>query len=504
MRRLPLFLLALVIAAASVTPSAVAAASGPTLTQFQTLQQNFASFKTATNSKLASLTSALAEVNERVAALEAQPAPEQGPPGERGPAGPKGDKGDRGETGATGPQGPQGIQGPAGPQGPQGPQGIQGPPGEVLEVPPVPEPEPEPEPQPEPEPTPASCTTTVSSISAALSALKGAATVCLTDGTYGSISLSGTGGGSTLTAVHPGAVTVGTVKATGTGYTVSHLISGSAICEGNASGIVFDHLRISGEASAYGSSTSSPGPCTFSHSEITAPQTGSGERDATRCWVSCTGISYEWDLIRGAPEDGGHNDAHQTYGSAHGLRFHGNWIVGGAGAQGFFMKDGTSSNVEFTDNLIVNRPNNSANNAGAPFQVYALVPNALDPFYTGYGLVMEHDTIWHNANISYFRDCGGQNYLIRSNVLDGLSWLKDSDASGCGSGWVAGNVSDEQSGNLLGNAGTIHAGSGDSSAAPVFVSPTSTDTTGDWRQAPSSPKPSAGIDWNLAAMHYGP
>ena len=64
------------------------------------------------------------------------------------------------------------------------------------------------------------CTTTVSSVSSAQSALSSAApgqTVCLADGTYGGFALSSSKAapGVTLTAAHPGAATIGSVSVSG-------------------------------------------------------------------------------------------------------------------------------------------------------------------------------------------------------------------------------------------------------------------------------------------------
>ena len=257
-------------------------------------------------------------------------------------------------------------------------------------------------------------------------------------------------------------------------------------------------MRISGEASIYGSGSASPGPCTWNGVEITAPTAGTAEHDAIRCWVSCTGMAVEDSLIRGAPENGGHSDSLQVFGAAHGLRFTGNRVVTGAGAQGFFTKDGTSTNVVFSDNLIVNGPNNASNNAGAPFQVFRIDANSADPFYSGHGLVMEHNVIWHNDNISYFRTCTGQNYRVQQNVFDGLTALGDPTGS-CAS-WLTTEVTPNQEGNILLPAGNVKATAKDSSGTPTFRSPTTSQTTGDWRLLSGT----AGITWDASSRSYGP
>lgn len=390
----------------------------------------------------------------RVTALEARLTAEEARPGVKGDTGPPGERGERGERGPPGERGPE------------------GPPGKA-------DPEPDPEPEPEPEPPTGNCTSTVSSVVAAQSALTSGAVVCLTDGTYGAVSLSGNGGGATLTAVHPGSVTVGSVTATGTGYGVRGLVSSNATCKSGAANVTFDQMRIAGEASGY-----SAGPCTWRRSDI-GPPGGSGEKDSTRCWSGCIGLTWEENLIHVASEDGGHNDGLQGYAGGNGIRFIGNRFVDGIGSQGFFLKDGKYCNVTFSDNLIVNRKNGGPGQEGAtPFQVYELVPCADQPFYTGHGLVMEHNTIWGNSNKSHFRDCDGVNYSVNLNVIDGLDVIVDGDPKSCVTPWTAANL--HMTGNVMSGA--------------VFRAPVATSTGGDWRQVSGE----AGITWDSSTRRYGP
>jgi hypothetical protein len=131
--RLKTVLIAAVAALALSLTGATAATNGPTLAQFQALQQNLANYKQSNNTRVSN-------IEARVQALLAQgpvvgppgPQGEPGPEGPEGPAGPKGDKGDAGSgapgpQGPIGPQGPKGDQGATGPTGPAGPEGKQGP-----------------------------------------------------------------------------------------------------------------------------------------------------------------------------------------------------------------------------------------------------------------------------------------------------------------------------------------------------------------------------------------
>ena len=461
MRRPPLFLLALVIAAASVTPSAVAAVSGPTLTQFQTLQQNFASFKTATNSKLATLTSALAAVTERVAALEARPAPEQGPPGERGPAGPKGDKGDRGEagprgergeTGATGAQGAQGIQGPVGPQGPQGPQGIQGPDGEVIEVPPVIPPTPEPEPKPEP-PAPAECTSTVTgSISTAVSNAPANAVLCL-KGASGSLSLSqvkktnvtlrgpGTLGysilnkssGVRLVGLHftGGLDLIGAtrdVQIVGSEFTgtfgihaggEAHSVSGSKVSEVLIEGNYFHGLDFTGAegvANGYGI-TASDGVEGFTIRGNTIKEVANDYiQSASPVNFTVEGNTFLGPSLRYAHSTV-HQDLWQIFGGGKNIVFKGNVARNTGTHESLLFQEGAFSNVSVTNNLFDN------DSDGYTCQIYQ-----------GTGLVFRANTIVNSHWGCLFRDysnqAAGSGYQVDHNVFVGTEEGADISTEG--------------------------------------------------------------------------
>jgi Collagen triple helix repeat (20 copies) len=81
----------------------------------------------------AALWAAIAELEERLDAIELTPGP-QGPVGPQGPQGepgPKGDMGDQGEPGAQGSRGERGEKGEAGEPGVQGPAGEKGERGDV-------------------------------------------------------------------------------------------------------------------------------------------------------------------------------------------------------------------------------------------------------------------------------------------------------------------------------------------------------------------------------------
>jgi hypothetical protein len=363
---------------------------------------------------------------------------------------------------------------------------------------------------------------TACSFSDALAISKPGDRVLIRDGSYkvDPITASKSSPGVTFDAANPGRVSItGPINVRGaTWLTFEDLvIHGAATLGPGASHITFRQDRITGEASAYGEAGRPAGPGSWIESEI-SNRGGSTEHDVTRCWINCRGLTFRDNLIRVREEcPDCHNDGFQSFGDAHGIRFIGNRLINdvvgprGNGGAGFFMKDGKGTNVEFSDNLIVNRP---AGNGGyaSPFQVYGLEPNPHDPFYTGYGLKMEHNTIHGNGSISSLRDCHGSRYWVQRNVLDGLTVAPDADPPSCIGGWVAANLRPHQAFNVIRASGAIgaQAGSRDTSSAPTFVQATTSDHGGDWRLAAGSPgyfgegAVRAGITWDPDERVYGP
>lgn len=346
-------------------------------------------------------------------------------------------------------------------------------------------------------PTAGSCDQVVSSISAAQSALATVAlgsVVCLADGSYGSLSLSMRRPvpGVTLRAQNPGGATLGGVSASGAGVTVERFNTGSLSVNAGADRIAYDHNSVSGGTYVIGSATAYAKNVDLIGNVLRAAS-GSGEKDAIMA-QRFEGLRVEENEIWIADEDGGHNDGLQTVWGGHGLIFRGNWMRGGAGSQGFFLKDGEVTNVTFEDNLIAGRPS-KAPYAGAPLQFYGTVPSPSDPFYTGYGIVIRHNTIWSNPNISYARECQNKALLVEYNVMDGWS---APDGTAC----VLAELTQDY--NVV-TSGTIgRRGSHDTAAAPTFANPSSQD----WQLTPTSAGSfatgRAGITWQPATRSFGP
>jgi len=348
----------------------------------------------------------------------------------------------------------------------------------------------------EPPPPTGPCDQVLSSISAAQSALSSVATgsvVCLADGSYGSLSLSmkRPEPGVTLRAQNPGGASLGGVSAGGAGVTVERFDSGSFSVNAGAERISFVHntapgITVVGSSGAYVKDVEVIG-------NLFEGRTGSGEKD-TFMLQRFEGLRIEDNQIWIADEDGNHNDGLQTVWGGRGLIFRGNWMRGGAGSQGFFIKDGEVSNVSFEDNLIAARPSKLPY-AGAPLQFYDTVPNASHPFYTGYGIVIRHNTIWSNPNTSYVRECQNQAIFVELNVMDG--WNAPDNAS-C----VLSQLTQDY--NVITGGSIGKRGAHDVSTTPTFVASSSQD----WQLTPSSAGNfsvgRAGVTWRPADRSYGP
>ncbi len=353
-----------------------------------------------------------------------------------------------------------------------------------------------PPPPPPPSPT-AGCSQTVSSVSSAQSALSSAAVgsvVCLADGSYGSLSLSMKRPvpGVTLRAQNPGQATLGSVTATGSGVTVERFNTGSLSVNAGGDRIAYNHNTVNGAVYVIGNTSSYAKNVEVIGNLINA-RTGSGEKDSFML-QRFEALRIEDNQIWIADEDGNHNDGLQTVWGGRGLIFRGNWMRGGAGSQGFFIKDGEVTNVTFEDNLIAGRPS-KAPYAGAPLQFYDTVPNAGHPFYTGYGIVIRHNTIWSNPNTSYARECENKALLVEFNVMDG--WGAP-DGTSC----VLSQLTQDYNvitGGTIGKRG-VH----DTSVTPTFVASASQD----WQLAAGSSgnfgPGRAGVTWRPADRSYGP
>jgi hypothetical protein len=214
-----------------------------------------------------------------------------------------------------------------------------------------------------------SCTSTVSSVSAAQSALSSASpgtTVCLANGVYGGLTLSSSKAapGVTLTAANPGNATIGSVQVSGSGYTISRfIIDGGVTMARNTDRTVVDHNRIlSGNHYGVFVCTATP-PDQCDDTKIVGNLfDGAMEEDQIRANVfhdgdgDGIGLLVEGNEFRGNTERGGHNDVFQSVWVGDHLVFNKNYLHD-FGGQGFFVKDQETAINGFiaNNNLIVDQ-----------------------------------------------------------------------------------------------------------------------------------------------------
>lgn len=355
-----------------------------------------------------------------------------------------------------------------------------------------------------------------SSFSTALAAASSGDKVLVRNGSYGAqsaITASKTSPGVLIEAENPGEATTGSITITsGDWIRISRINSGTVQCgQGSATNLTFDHMKINGTFWAYENGTE--GGCTLRKSEVIA-NIGAGESDATRCWVKCYGFVMEENKIVQAPENNSHNDGFQLYGGAglggaFGIKLIGNWFVDAvepSGAESILFKDGPAYNVTLSDNLIVNHKNTGEYAGATPWHIYENKASESYPFYTGYSVLMEHNTVYGNSNSALFRSCNSGIIKTQRNVFASLGFAKD-EGTCTESEFRTASLNANLDYNVNTGGGSITKfGANETSSAPEFVEATSSTKTGDWRLKSGSPGFSneAGITWNPKTASYGP
>ena len=263
---------------------------------------------------------------------------------------------------------------------------------------------PPPPPPPPGSPSPA-CTTTVSSVSSASSDVASAgsgAVICLTAGSYGQLSLSGSHAGNVTVESVPGsAVTIGgaSFAASASNITLHNFTTSEVDVAAGASHITIDHNDISGggegvnaggvncsvpNAPTYSGCTPTPfvSYLTISNNKIHGYGNGSGE-DAVHLnnWQHVTVTGND---IYGLEEHGNHTDALQSVFGGSDMVFDHNYEHDNQ-SQGFFLKDGDVSNVTVSDNLFL-RNNNEPS-------LYPGGENNIQVFNTS-NFVLTNNTSW--------------------------------------------------------------------------------------------------------------
>jgi hypothetical protein len=343
----------------------------------------------------------------------------------------------------------------------------------------------------------AACTTTVSSTSAAASAVDDASagdTICLSDGTYGKLTLNANkqAPGVTVRAEHPGQATIAGASVNGSYLTVAQFrFVGTFTAEAGSTGMTADHNLFVG-GSYFGVMAGPSTTTTVNDVSITNNRfEGNFNEDAIRLNryhdgpdADPYGVLIEGNEFSGNQERGGHNDVIQSVWVGDHLYFRRNYMHN-FGGQGFFVKDqqSTIDGLVVEDNLIIsqNLPCVPASLCPgwepSPFQIYGPVSN----------VSIRHNTVWPGTigGAQWLRGSGWQGpTVLADNVFSSLN----SDATDLTNGYSASNNTRcDVSG--IPTIGLI------TDCTPAFIQ----SATGDYRQANGR-----GVSWKVADQHFGP
>jgi hypothetical protein len=352
---------------------------------------------------------------------------------------------------------------------------------------------------PPPPPPGDACTQVVSSLSAVGSAVAAAApgaVVCLTDGTYGRLSLTATKAapGVTVRAQNPGRATLAGATLDGSNLTVARFrMTGSFEPRPGSTGMTADHNFFDLNAySGYGVMACASTTTTCNDVSVTNNRfIGRAEEDAIRANryhdgpdADLNGLLIEGNEFAGNQETGEHNDVFQSVWVGDHLVFRGNYMHD-FGGQGFFVKDQASAinGLVVEENLIVrqNLPCDPTSLCPtwqlSPFQVFGPLAN----------VSIRHNTVWPGSGggTQWLRGSGWQGPTTFSdNVFASLN----SDASGLTTGYSAFNNT------RCGGSGFPATGV-TSDCAPAFANP----AAGDYRLPGGR-----GVSWTVAEQDWGP
>jgi hypothetical protein len=353
-----------------------------------------------------------------------------------------------------------------------------------------------------PAPPPGDCTSTVSSVSAAQSAVSSVApgsVVCLANGSYGRVTLSATKAapGVTLRAQNPGQATLESASVGGARLTLARfVITNGVVIQANSVGITIEHNRITGGGQGIDACPTNTSWCTDERiigNQLIGPF-GEDAIHANRYH----GLYVEGNEITNVRENGNHSDCLQTVWRGDHIYFRKNYLHDNR-CQGFFVKDQTLSTSEIPggpvegivveDNLFVR----NKEPCGPPLTSCGQ-PMYFQPVGPYSGFTMRRNTIWGDGmdSIAAFRGEGsggiGADTLLESNVIYRLwtdfnmtpATLRDNTV-----------CARETSG-----AGAWSTPTGETKTCSLSFANAATD---DYRIGGDR-----GVDWAPAENHYGP
>ena len=246
--------------------------------------------------------------------------------------------------------------------------------------------------------------------------------VCLADGSYGRLQLSGARKESlpvTVRAEHPGKATLEGADLGRSRVTLARfVVSGEIAVEPGTVGVTVNHNRISDgylgvdagptttttvdDVSIIGNKFVGP----FGEDAIRLNRYHDGDGDGVGALVA----GNEFTNIR---ENGNHSDCLQTVWVGDHLVYRGNYLHDNR-CQGFFVKDQERpvEGILVEDNLFLR--NNApcvpqAPTCGSPSDFQVFGPYA--------GFAMRHNTIWGNGAVAAFQEGGGAGSRIERNVV---------------------------------------------------------------------------------------
>ena len=334
-----------------------------------------------------------------------------------------------------------------------------------------------PPPVEEPNPLPSACTSTVTSLGSVQAGMGAGKVVCIADGSYGSLSITGPG---TVTAQHPGKVTITGAKISGTGARLDRVLStGSVQFAVGSKDATLSHSTITGGGQGVDVCPSTTTPCT--NITITGNRlVGPFGEDAIHS-NRTEGLTITENEITKVAENGNHSDCYQNVWVSSNIVYRRNYVHDNR-CQGFFVKDqaslpsssatvGPINGIAVEDNLMIrNHEPCAIAGCGQPVILQIFGP------YTG--LKIKRNTLWGDGYDSMLalREGVGAGTVIEGNVI--YRFWTDTNASGA---------------TFANNTACVIEGSWPASRP-------GTETT----CSSATPAPAGrGIDWNPAEVHYG-